>query len=169
MFTLLIVGFTGKQVLGMLSQMDPGLVASCDEIAAQAGPTRLLENSATRASAGLPSAQPEMNVSHSGQVLKHSKRNVASDQHVIMNQPLAPTQVAESTNAEFEDGESNKHFAEQIESIKHDFLKCTEGYGISELEKLYAQICQGVISLKDADKPMIVKLLKDFSSDESNF
>nr|ASZ84552.1 putative BRAT1 [Cupressus sempervirens] len=231
-------------VLGMLSQMDPLLVAFCDKIAAQGGPTRLSEDSATnflpnpvaqpvhvtRASARLRNVQPEMNVSQSYEVLKRSKRNSdpdqgevvagnsdpfaedssqpmeidtsgqntlptkcshgsqtteafrsvqqreANDQDEIMNQPLAPTDVAESTIA-VEDGGSkslpkvpiSKHLAEQIDSIEQIFVKRTEGYGISELERLYGQICRGVISLKEADKPMIVKFLKDFSSDESNF
>nr|ASZ84551.1 putative BRAT1 [Cupressus gigantea] len=231
-------------VLGMLSQMDPLLVAFCDKIAAQGGPTRLSEDSATnflpnpvaqpvhvtRASARLRNVQPEMNVSQSYEVLKRSKRNSdpdqgevvagnsdpfaedssqpmeidtsgqntlptkcshgsqtteafrsvqqreANDQDEIMNQPLAPTDVAESTIA-VEDGGSkslpkvpiSKHLAEQIDSIEQIFVKRTEGYGISELERLYGQICRGVISLKEADKPMIVKFLKDLSSDESNF
>ncbi|KAH9324038.1 hypothetical protein KI387_004216, partial [Taxus chinensis] len=206
-------------VHGMLSQMDPALVAFCDKIAAQGGPTRLSEDSATnfpsnpvvqpvhvtRASARLRHVQPEMNVTQSYEVLKRSKRtndpdqgevlggnsdpfvedrsqameidtlgqdapptsksphsNVANEtfkdlqqsingevnvKNDITSKPLPPTDVAENTIAEVEDGESksspkmpiSKNLVEQIESIKQIFVQFTDGYGISELERLYTR------------------------------
>ncbi|GLJ11489.1 hypothetical protein SUGI_0168750 [Cryptomeria japonica] len=215
-------------ILGMLSQMDPALVAFCDKIAAQGGPTRLSEDSTkifplnpvaqpvhiTRASECLRNVQPDMNVSQSYEVLKRSKQNSDPDQGKVVagdsdpfaedrsqpmeidtpgqntlktkclhgsvtNEAFKGVQQCEANNQEEimnqpERKSSSKvpisnHLAEQIESIEDNFVKCTEGYGISELERLYALICGRVISLADANKPTIIKFLKDFSSDESNF
>ncbi|GLJ11486.1 hypothetical protein SUGI_0168610 [Cryptomeria japonica] len=238
-------------ILGMLSQLDPALVAFCDKIAAQGGPTRLSEDSTTnfpsnpvaqpvhittrlsedsttnfpsnpvaqpvhitRASECLRNVQPDMNVSQSYEVLKRSKQNSDPDQGKVVagdsdpfaedrSQPMEidtpgqntlktkclhgsvtheafkGVQQCEANNQEEimnqpERKSSSKvpisnHLAEQIESIEDNFVKCTEGYGISELERLYALICRRVISLADANKPTIIKFLKDFSSDESNF
>ncbi|GLJ11503.1 hypothetical protein SUGI_0169020 [Cryptomeria japonica] len=215
-------------ILGMLSQMDPALVAFCDKIAAQGGPTRLSEDSTTnlpsnpvaqpvhitRASECLHNVQPDMNVSQSYEVLKRSKQNSDPDQGKVVagdsdpfaeersqpmeidtpgqntlkskclygsvtNEAFKGVQQCEANNQEEimnqpERKSSSKvpisnHLAEQIESIEDNFVKCTEGYGISELERLYALICRRVISLADANKPTIIKFLKDFSSDESNF
>lgn len=239
-------------VHGMLSQMDPALVAFCDSIASQGGPTRLPEDSATtfhlnpvvqqvhvtRASARLRNVQPAMNVSQSYEVLKRSKRNNDTDQgeavgggsgHLVEEKsdpmetdtigqnvsstiktfqngvgnetvqevqhqnaeahnendkgdkvPLGPTGVAESVVPEVvEAGEIrasakaapiSKQLVGQIEGIKQKFVKCTDDYGIPELERLYSRVCQGVISLKDMpDKLSIVRFLKDFLADESNF
>ncbi|XP_057845633.2 ATPase family AAA domain-containing protein At1g05910-like [Cryptomeria japonica] len=215
-------------ILGMLSQMDPALVAFCDKIAAQGGPTRLSEDSTTnfpsnpvaqpvhitRASECLRNVQPDMNVSQSYEVLKRSKQNSDPDQGKVVagdsdpfaedrsqpmeidtpgqntlktkclhgsvtNEAFKGVQQCEANNQEEimnqpEHKSSSKvpisnHLAVQIESIEDNFVKCTEGYGISELERLYALICRRVISLADANKPTIIKFLKDFSSDESNF
>jgi len=93
--------------------------------------------------------------------------------------PFDPTVVAECVVPEVvEAGESrasakapiSKQLVGQIEGLKQKFVKCTDGYGISELERLYTRVCQGVISLKDMpDKLSIVRFLKDFLADESNF
>lgn len=88
----------------MLSQMDPALVAFCDKIAAQGGPTRLSEDSTTnfpsnpvaqpvhitRASECLRNVQPDMNVSQSYEVLKRSKQNSDPDQGGIMLCTMPP-------------------------------------------------------------------------------
>ncbi|GLJ11451.1 hypothetical protein SUGI_0168150 [Cryptomeria japonica] len=85
-------------ILGMLSQMDPALVAFCDKIAAQGGPTRLSEDSTTnfssnpvaqpvhitRASECLCNVQIDMNVSQSYEVLKRSKHNSDPDQGKVV-------------------------------------------------------------------------------------
>ncbi|GLJ11511.1 hypothetical protein SUGI_0169330 [Cryptomeria japonica] len=78
--------------------MDPALVAFCDKIAAQGGPTRLSEDSTTnfpsnpvaqpvhitRASECLRNVQPDMNVSQSYEVLKRSKQNSDPDQGKVV-------------------------------------------------------------------------------------
>ncbi|XP_039055447.1 ATPase family AAA domain-containing protein At1g05910-like isoform X2 [Hibiscus syriacus] len=76
-------------VHGMLSQMDPSLVASCDKIAAQGGPTLIPDDmgvstlplvpvvqlgTVTRASARLRNVQPEANL-QSYEALKRPKKN----------------------------------------------------------------------------------------------
>ncbi|XP_014494041.1 ATPase family AAA domain-containing protein At1g05910 isoform X3 [Vigna radiata var. radiata] len=76
-------------VHGMLSQMDPALIAYCDKIASQGGPVQLsdeLEDSTfpaspvvqlgtgTRMSARLRHVQPEVNVDQSYEALKRAKK-----------------------------------------------------------------------------------------------
>ncbi|CAI0541139.1 unnamed protein product [Linum tenue] len=79
-------------VHGMLSQMDPALVAYCDKIAAQGGPMQLpddiwgtifpstpvvqLGTAVTRASARLRNVQPEVNLDQSYKVLKRPRKTV---------------------------------------------------------------------------------------------
>ena len=78
------------QVQGMLSQMDPALVAYCDKIAAQGGPLNLPDDmggstfpsnpvvqlgTVTRASARLRNVQPEVNLDQSYEALKRPKKN----------------------------------------------------------------------------------------------
>uniref|UniRef100_A0A2P2KL76 Uncharacterized protein MANES_04G042700 n=1 Tax=Rhizophora mucronata TaxID=61149 RepID=A0A2P2KL76_RHIMU len=78
-------------VHGMLSQMDPALVAYCDKIAAQGGPTDVPEElgcsifsstpvvqlaTVTRASARLRNVQPEVNLDQSYEALKRQKKHV---------------------------------------------------------------------------------------------
>ncbi|KAF7824279.1 ATPase family AAA domain-containing protein [Senna tora] len=77
-------------VHGMLSQMDPALVAYCDKIAAQGGPVQLPEEfggstfpstpvvqlgTTTRMSARLRNVQPEVNMDKSYDALKRTKRS----------------------------------------------------------------------------------------------
>lgn len=78
-------------VQGMLSQMDPALVAFCEKIAEDGGPLTLPEDIAgssfqhvpivhiatmTRASARLRHVQPDVNVDQSYEALKRPKKNV---------------------------------------------------------------------------------------------
>lgn len=75
----------------MLSQMDPALVAFCDKIAAQGGPSLLPDElggslvfqstpvvqlaTVTRASARLRNVQPDVNLDQSYEALKRPKKN----------------------------------------------------------------------------------------------
>ncbi|KAI4334614.1 hypothetical protein L6164_019280 [Bauhinia variegata] len=76
-------------VQGMLSQMDPALVAYCDKIAVQGGPVHLPDElggttfpsspvvqlgTATRTSARLRNVQPEVNMDQSYEALKRTKK-----------------------------------------------------------------------------------------------
>lgn len=85
--TLLIHYFF--KVHGMLSQMDPALVAYCDKIASQGGPVQLPDElgdstfpanpvvqlgTATRTSARLRHVQPEVNMDQGYEVLKRTKK-----------------------------------------------------------------------------------------------
>lgn len=78
-------------VQGMLSQIDPALVAFCDKIAAQGGPSQMPDDyggstlqqtpvvqtlAVTRASARLRHVQPEVNLDRSYEALKRPKKNV---------------------------------------------------------------------------------------------
>ncbi|QHN94900.1 ATPase family AAA domain-containing protein At1g05910 [Arachis ipaensis] len=77
-------------VHGMISQMDPALVAYCDKIAAQGGPVHLSNElrgstfpatpvvqlgTATRLSARLRNVEPEVSVDQSYEALKHTKKS----------------------------------------------------------------------------------------------
>ncbi|KAK9672262.1 hypothetical protein RND81_12G087600 [Saponaria officinalis] len=80
-------------VYGMLSQMDPALVAFCDKIVAQGGPSRMPDGygssalqqtpvvqtlASTRTSARLRNVQPEMNSDLTFEALKRQKKNAES-------------------------------------------------------------------------------------------
>ncbi|GLJ11487.1 hypothetical protein SUGI_0168660 [Cryptomeria japonica] len=156
-------------ILGMLSQMDPALVAFCDKIAVQgkvvAGDSDpFAEDRSQPMEIDTPGQNTLKTKCLHGSVTNEAFKGVqqceANNQEEIMNQ----TERKSSSKVPI-----SNHLAEQIESIEDNFVKCTEGYGISELERLYALICRRVISLADANKPTIIKFLKDFSSDESNF
>ncbi|XAR48719.1 hypothetical protein NMG60_11031624 [Bertholletia excelsa] len=82
-------------VHGMLSQMDPALVAFCEKIAAEGGPMPVPEEfsgssfpsttvvhlaTVTRASARLRNVQPEVNLDQSYESLKRPKKNVDAAQ-----------------------------------------------------------------------------------------
>lgn len=84
-------------VQGMISQMDPALVSSCDKIAAQGGPVHLPDDigglgipsvpvvqlaTVTRSSARLRHAQPEVNLSRSYEALKKPRKNADNEQPV---------------------------------------------------------------------------------------
>ena len=88
----------------MLSQMDPALVAYCDKIAAQGGPSQMPEGygdsalvqtpvvqtlAVTRASARLRNVQPEVNLGQTYEVLKKPKKNVESISTGIILLPVA--------------------------------------------------------------------------------
>ncbi|KAF3455401.1 hypothetical protein FNV43_RR00025 [Rhamnella rubrinervis] len=78
-------------VHGMLSQMDPALVAYCDKIAAEGGPMQMPDDlggptfpsapvvqlgTVTRVSARLRNVQPDVNLDQSYEALKRPKKNV---------------------------------------------------------------------------------------------
>lgn len=83
------------QVYGMLSQMDPALVAFCDKIAAEGGPVSVPDELAgdalpqnpilqsatmTRARARLRNVQPEVNLDQSYEALRRHKKHADSAQ-----------------------------------------------------------------------------------------
>ncbi|KAK4413305.1 ATPase family AAA domain-containing protein [Sesamum alatum] len=85
-------------VHGMLSQMDPSLVAFCDKIADEGGPVSLPVDiggaavsqtpviqmmSMTRASARLRNVQPEVNLDQSYEAMKRQKKHVDASQTVL--------------------------------------------------------------------------------------
>ncbi|KAL0314189.1 UNVERIFIED_CONTAM: ATPase family AAA domain-containing protein [Sesamum angustifolium] len=86
-------------VHGMLSQMDPSLVAFCDKIADEGGPVSLPVDiggsavlqtpviqmmSITRASARLRNVQPEVNLDQSYEAIKRQKKHADASQTVLV-------------------------------------------------------------------------------------
>ncbi|XP_011096956.1 ATPase family AAA domain-containing protein At1g05910 isoform X2 [Sesamum indicum] len=86
-------------VHGMLSQMDPSLIAFCDKIADEGGPVSLSVDiggsavsqapviqmmSMTRASARLRNVQPEVNLDQSYEAIKRQKKHVDASQTVLV-------------------------------------------------------------------------------------
>lgn len=84
------------QVHGMLTQMDPALIAFCDNIAAQGGPLNVPDalrgtvfpsapamqlGTVTRASARLRNVQPEVDFNRSYEALKRPKKNTDAAHH----------------------------------------------------------------------------------------
>ncbi|KAK6930581.1 AAA ATPase, AAA+ lid domain [Dillenia turbinata] len=64
--------------------------------------------------------------------------------------------------------------ANQVESIKQQFVERTKGYGIPQLERLYTRIMKGIFETKNAAtddglKSLLVKFLFRFAEDEGNF
>lgn len=91
----LTLGDAFLQVQGMLSQMDPALIAFCDKIAAEGGPASipdelggdalpqnpvLQSSTMTRASARLRNVQPEVNLDQSYEALRRHKKHADSAQ-----------------------------------------------------------------------------------------
>lgn len=216
-------------VQGMLSQIDPALVAFCDKIAAQGGPSQMpddYEGSAlqqtpvvqtlavTRASARLRHVQPEVNLDQSYEALKRPKKNVDSistaapaEDKSRFSESLPPSSTEEAQikltahtgpesstancsvsdapaeleelrcgrcpedDINMEDGDTS---SSQVEVIKQQFLKRTEGYGIPQFERLYTRIIKGVFETKSAagsdnPKSKVLQFLSKFSQDETNF
>lgn len=93
--------YFSPQVHGMLSQMDPALVAYCDKIAAEGGPEHIPDGlgvstfpvtpvvqlgTVTRASARLRNAQLELPVDQNYEVCRRPKRNVEPQLEVPVDQ-----------------------------------------------------------------------------------
>ncbi|KAJ6805740.1 ATPase family AAA domain-containing protein [Iris pallida] len=86
-------------VQGMLSQMDPALVAFCDKTAAEGGPVHVADvdglglpstpvvqlASTTRTSARLRNVQPEVNLSQSYEALRRTKKSSENEQSGPIN------------------------------------------------------------------------------------
>ncbi|KAH0469392.1 hypothetical protein IEQ34_000950 [Dendrobium chrysotoxum] len=133
-------------VQGMLSQMDPALVSSCDKIAAQGGPIHIPDDvcglsipsapvvqltAVTRSSARLRHAQPEVNLSQSYDALKKPRKNVDNEQPVsnaedkskgaMETEPSNPTSSIISSAQEAEaDGAENPPDSELTEASGMD-------------------------------------------------
>ncbi|GAB4842954.1 hypothetical protein Ancab_012932 [Ancistrocladus abbreviatus] len=197
-------------VHGMLSQMDPALVAFCDKIAAQGGPSQLPDDAGSsgfppppvvqtatmpRASARLRHVQPEVNLDQSYEALKRPKKNVDAVHADLMPSKLSEEPDAapigqQSSSSDFDQQEnsgrdvhigvssspedvimSEGSSSSQLEAIKKQFVEHTEGYGIPQLERLYASVIKGVFKRKDTDNPKssIIQFLSEYSEDRGNF
>ncbi|KAJ3681129.1 hypothetical protein LUZ60_015618 [Juncus effusus] len=224
-------------VQGMLSQMDPALVSFCDKISEQGGPLHFEDEEgdngsglqsdpvvqlamATRASARLRNAQPDVNLANSFEVLKRQKKpseiepsgpskddkgtNTDSD---LMNPSTqeGPTHepdsngpidlsheknstatatiesetISQSSNGnEIPDSEMpDSDFLEKAEVIKKSFMEKTEGFGVPQLEMLYAKVMRGVIlgmsrgnfSSREDYKQFVLSYFSRFVHDGNNF
>lgn len=100
-------------VQGMLSQMDPALVSSCDKIATQGGPAHMPDDgglgipsapvvqltAVTRSSARLRHAQPEVNLSQSYEALKKPRKSVDNEQLEDKSKGAMETEPSNPTNS----------------------------------------------------------------------
>ncbi|XP_023514118.1 ATPase family AAA domain-containing protein At1g05910 isoform X3 [Cucurbita pepo subsp. pepo] len=104
-------------VHGMLTQMDPALIAFCDKIAAQGGPLNMPEElggtmfpstpvvqlgTATRASARLRNVHPDLDFNRSYEALKRPKKNVDAAHHAEEKPPLRQDSVAPKPSPDIE-------------------------------------------------------------------
>ncbi|CBI36654.3 unnamed protein product, partial [Vitis vinifera] len=119
-------------VYGMLSQMDPALVAFCEKIAAQGGPAHMPDElggsvftptpvvqmaTVTRASARLRNVQPEVNLDQSYEALKRPKKNVdaAPSVSTAEDKPRQQEAAPSKSSQENEANEANDASPEQPE------------------------------------------------------
>ncbi|KAK1267741.1 ATPase family AAA domain-containing protein [Acorus gramineus] len=219
-------------VQGMLSQMDPALVAFCDKIAEQGGPvvppdddmgglslpTAPVVANITRASARLRNVQPEVNLSQSYEVLKRAKRTLDTEQAGInpgmpaddrsraagpsdTSKPPSPSQPPHEPDSngpltrpettliderpETQDNSPTRHSkdgsknetpgAEDISvgSVKLCLMERSEGYGVPQLERLYACVLKGALKVKvegeEDHRHSLSRFLLKFVEDDENF
>ncbi|XP_039012807.1 ATPase family AAA domain-containing protein At1g05910-like isoform X2 [Hibiscus syriacus] len=153
-------------VHGMLSQMDPSLVTSCDKIAAQGGPTHVPDDmgvttlpsvpvvqlgTVTRASARLRNVQPEANL-QSYEALKRPKKNadtaLSEDKSRVADSTLtkssSQTQEANEINCEgpepgFGDGNQQETCMEsdgQIDGSGSEDIRISSGEISKQVERI---------------------------------
>ncbi|PRQ24294.1 hypothetical protein RchiOBHm_Chr6g0270811 [Rosa chinensis] len=127
---------------GMLSQMDPALIAYCDKIAADGGPEHIPEalgvttfpsihvvqlGTVTRASARLRNVQPEVNLDHSYEAHKRPKKNIdaapaasaAEDKSQHQGSvPSTSSQEPETNNTDLEVPETSPVVLNQLETFE---------------------------------------------------
>ncbi|CAK8575827.1 unnamed protein product [Lathyrus sativus] len=124
-------------VHGMLSQMDPALVAFCDKIASQGGPAHLPEElgastfpaapvvqlgTTTRTSARLRHVQPEVNMDQGYEVLKRTKKIGDADHTESKSQDPKPVKSSQEQH-QIHDEDSERI---EPEAIDGDLLgSCT--------------------------------------------
>ncbi|RYR53077.1 hypothetical protein Ahy_A06g027966 [Arachis hypogaea] len=133
-------------VHGMISQMDPAIVAYCDKIAAQGGPVHLSNElrgstfpatpvvqlgTTTRLSARLRNVKPKVSVNQSYEALKHTKKS---------------SDVAHGA-----------------------FVERSDGYSIPQLERLYSRMMKRVSQTKLDCKTSALSFLLNFVEDDPNF
>ncbi|GAB2294173.1 hypothetical protein Dimus_028393 [Dionaea muscipula] len=66
---------------------------------------------------------------------------------------------------------SDGDISSQVEAIKQKFLEWTHGYGIPQLERLYASIIKGVFKTRSTENPKsaVVQFLLEFCQNKANF
>ncbi|PON38472.1 Spastin [Trema orientale] len=146
-------------VHGMLSQMDPALVAYCDKIATQGGPVHIPEElrgstfpstpvvqlgTITRASARLRNVQPEVNLDQSYEALKRPKKNIDAantEDKSRPQEPLKPSQESEvtDTNPErpetsYADQNHDETSAREVEVSDHTDVRGSLDLAMSDSE-----------------------------------
>ncbi|KAL6970768.1 hypothetical protein U1Q18_030456 [Sarracenia purpurea var. burkii] len=121
-------------VHGMLSQMDPALVAFCEKIAAEGGPVPVPDELAgstfpatpvvqlatiTRASARLRNVQPEVNLDQSYEALKRPKKNVDASHGAVEEGPRTQESGQPKSSHESEADETNPQGPECLFADTH--------------------------------------------------
>ncbi|EEF29338.1 ATP binding protein, putative [Ricinus communis] len=159
-------------VHGMLSQMDPALVAFCDKIVAQGGPLHVPDDlggsifpstpvvqlgAVTRASARLRNVQPEVNLDQSYEALKRQKKNIdvahaastAEDKsrNIDPAQAAKPSEEPGTNDINFEKPESSSANGNQHET-SGEASSDAEGSGSQDVTMLDAEMSSHVEYIK---------------------
>ncbi|KAG0486772.1 hypothetical protein HPP92_008867 [Vanilla planifolia] len=132
-------------VQGMLSQMDPALISSCEKIAEQGGPSHMPDDvgglcipsvpvaqttAVTRSSARLRNAQPEVNLSQSYEALKRTRKNIDNEQ-IASNAEDRSKYVAETEPSKASSNLSSAQEADADESLNPTEAELTEASGMA--------------------------------------
>ncbi|XP_078447177.1 cell division cycle protein 48-related / CDC48-like protein [Wolffia australiana] len=143
----------------------------------------------TRTSARLRNVQPELNLSQSYEALRRSKKNAESDQeapektiepdqsgepecHSPRNsvEPIAPAATSDHGEDSVEAAEPLD--PEKVSAVKNRMVEITHGYGVPQMEKLYARVLRGALAAAaaaDEGKALLLAFLGEFAQDPSNF
>lgn len=160
-------------VHGMLSQMDPSLVAFCDKIAAEGGPVSLPDDlqdsvllqtpvvqatSVTRASARLRNVQPEVNLDQSYESLKRQKKHIDNShtEEVLQSQDSVPPKSSEDPEADglkHQPLESSHNDGQQHQSPDYNIGYTSQDVTMSDGE---------ILSKVDSIKQLLVERTTDY-------
>lgn len=145
-------------VHGMLSQMDPALIAYCDKIAVQGGPSQIPDElggsifppapvvqlgTVTRASARLRNVQPEVNLDQSYEALKRPKKSVdaahpapAEDKSQQQDEPEASDVHLASTPADNDSRGTSGEVSGQADGNGYQVVTMSDGQFLRESESV---------------------------------
>ncbi|KAF3457738.1 hypothetical protein FNV43_RR02397 [Rhamnella rubrinervis] len=164
------------QVHGMLSQMDPALVAYCDKIAAEGGPMQMPDDLGGPTFPSAPVVQlgtvtRNVDAAHTASIteekLRHqdpvvlktsleSEANEANPETLETPSADGPEHDTSGEVSDHTDGNgshdvtmSDNEMTNQVESVKRQFVDRSENYNIPQLERLYTRVMKGIFGIKD--------------------
>ncbi|XP_075494517.1 ATPase family AAA domain-containing protein At1g05910-like [Primulina tabacum] len=160
-------------VHGMLSQMDPSLVAFCDKIADEGGPISLPDDTGeaalpqtpvvqmtavTRASARLRNVQPEVNLDQGYEGFKRPKKHIDAS-HAEEESQLDSASPKSSQNTEVNGIVQHQHQNSVADGNLHESIDCDAGDVSQDISMTDGEISYRIESIKN----LLVVRSKDYS------